>query len=104
MMAEYIEREKAIRDLVEKEQYLVGSKLVRVGALVNFLRRRPAADVVPVIRCKSCAYRYTIYCGLDNAMFVPSDDSFCSYGVKKYKGEDDDCAVVQQGGADDEAD
>ena len=88
-MVEYIDREKAIRELEEKEQYLVGNKLVRVDALVNFLRRRPKADVAPVVRCKDCEYWHTIDCALDHAMLEPTDDSFCSYGVKKDGGGSD---------------
>lgn len=58
-MTEYIEREAALSlvqpDAPEDEKAAVtiatAKKLVR-----NIVRRTPAADVVPVVRCKDCKY------------------------------------------------
>lgn len=72
-MAEYIEREAALAlvrpDAPEDEKAAVtiatAKKLVR-----NILRRTPAADVAPVVRCKDCEYSYDEISGL-----------CCSHGV-----------------------
>lgn len=58
-MAEYIEREAALSlvqpDAPEDEKAAVtiatAKKLVR-----NIVQRTPAADVVPVVRCRDCKY------------------------------------------------
>ena len=45
----------------------------------------PAADVVPVVRCKDCKYNVgTKKCLNPDSFFaVPKDDDFCSYGERK---------------------
>jgi hypothetical protein len=40
----------------------------------------PTADVVEVVRCKDCAYRYTISC---NAKHERADMDYCSSGLPK---------------------
>lgn len=49
----------------------------------------PAADVVPVVRCKDCKYnRGSKKCLNPDSFFaVPKDDDFCSYGERKDGGE-----------------
>ena len=46
-----------------------------------------ANDVVPVVRCKDCKYRYTAKSGLilctQHITMTPKDDDFCSYGERK---------------------
>lgn len=51
---------------------------------------RLAGYATPVVHCKNCKYRHTIDCALDYAVFEPTDDSFCSYGVRKDGGADDE--------------
>ena len=100
-MAEYFEREAALAlvrpDAPEDEKTVVtiatAKKLVR-----DIVRRTPAADVAPVVRCKDCKHstlpseltqRYgkpgTLTC---HNMHAPSNrrnvgsNDFCSYGAR----------------------
>lgn len=62
---------------------------------IETVKRSPAADVAPVVRCKDCKYR--IYkdmgeeigeiggCALFNCAMT--NDDFCSYGEKKDGGD-----------------
>lgn len=47
----------------------------------------PRADVVDVVRCKDCAYRYTKACG---AKHERADMDFCSHGLRKEDGNEFD--------------
>ena len=98
-MAEYIEREEAIRELERKKEFLIGEEYVRIAdAFIIFLKTRPAADVAPVVRCKDCKYhhweqepchgRTVHYCDIGSMADV-TRDSFCSYGVRKDGGGSD---------------
>ena len=87
-MIEYIEREAILREIERREALMVGDKLVSVDAMKSFIKNRPAADVVPVVRCQDCEYFRTNdenvpYClnpfGLDD----PEPNGFCSYGRRK---------------------
>ena len=99
-MAEYIKREAALAlvkpDAPEDEKAAVtiatAKKLVR-----SIVRRTPAADVAPVVRCRDCKY-YRV-----SALLAPNKfcfrlkhpvedrpigynfapDDFCSYGERK---------------------
>lgn len=86
-MAEYIEREAA-EDAVG-EAYLKG-----LNPLWE-LRDVPAADVVPVVRCKDCKYAYinsfSAASGValcSSSAKVMQQDDFCSYGERKDAGAD----------------
>ena len=71
-MAEYIEREKA-KSLLHIEYAYAAEQL---------LDEIPAADVVPVVRCKNCKHEFggnCIICGFQKRK--PED--FCSYGERK---------------------
>lgn len=86
-MTVYIKREDAI-DTVLDVYYntpdidLSGERLE--AAILNI----PAADVVPVVRCKDCHWRgreecamfYRCECGEQHTWGM--DDDFCSYGEK----------------------
>lgn len=64
-------------------------------AIESFVKSRPAADVVEVVRCKDCAHvnvevrdyamylpkQCELYCELDELPVKPDD--FCSYGERK---------------------
>ena len=87
-MTEYIEREAILREIERRKALMVGDKLVSVDAMKSFIKNRPAADVVPVVRCQDCEYFRTNdenvpYClnpfGLDD----PEPNGFCSYGRRK---------------------
>ena len=59
-MAEYIEREAAIAFMNEVEPCIccnpdgVVFAATKDSSMLEFLRAIPAADVVPVVRCKDC--------------------------------------------------
>ena len=48
-MAEYIEREAALREIERREKFLVGDKTITTDAMKSFIKNRPAADVAPVV-------------------------------------------------------
>lgn len=48
-MAEYIEREAALKEIERREAFAVGDKLVSIGAIKSFIKNRPAVDVAPVV-------------------------------------------------------
>lgn len=97
-MAEYIEREAALSlvrpDAPEDEKAAVtiatAKKLVR-----DIVRRTPAADVAPVVRCENCRYYCAgelhdlaggecaswTYCDVLHTDMPPR--AFCSYGKRK---------------------
>ena len=68
-MAEYIDRDAAIREIERREARMVGDKRVSVDAMKSFIKNRPAVDVAPVVRCKDCENSY-----------YAVDDLICSYG------------------------
>ena len=82
-MAEYIEREAAIESLP-----------VAWDSAINALRNMPAADVVPVVRCKDCKYWQDNNDGYPHEECrwghgeTPDANDFCSYGTRK-DGDDD---------------
>ena len=87
-MAEYIDLEAILREIERREALMVGDKLVSVDAMKSFIKNRPAADVVEVVRCKDCKYfglndENVPYCinpfGLDD----PEPNGFCNYGIRK---------------------
>lgn len=55
-MDKYIKREAALHEIERREALMVGDKCVSVAAMKSFIKNRPAADVVPVVRCKDCKY------------------------------------------------
>ena len=93
-MAEYIEREALLREIERREALMVRDKLVSVDAMKSFIKNRPAADVVPVVRCRDCKHAWIhpcgyVYCHRDgrNAYEMTFNlDSFCSYGERKDNG------------------
>lgn len=95
-MVEYIEREAA-QKVVEMYGCTNGSVIGRHSGLADYIAMEiedlPAADVVPVVRCKECKYwnRYhgqwenhnagECYC---HRMEGGTDENaFCSYGKRK---------------------
>lgn len=84
-MAEYIEREAAIRVVNEQSSFT----MTRSG-LIDSISKLPAADVAPVVRCKHCTdgimsndNKYIICCRLGVGMEF---DDFCSHGERKDEG------------------
>lgn len=88
-MVEYIDREAA--NLALAEQGFDWDKAKQALASV------PAADVVPVVRCKDCK------CAYINSFSVASGVVFCSSNMKAMQ-EDDFCSYGERmdGGVEDE--
>lgn len=83
-MAEYIEREAALRTahIMRPEDKCLETELMKI----------PAADVAPVVQCKDCVYAVLfkgaecLYCSnLDGLCTYVADDDYCSYGERKDK-------------------
>lgn len=88
-MGEYIKRDTAIR-AVMAAKWVDGSD----GAMaMEIVASPPAADVVPVVRCKDCENAQNecggmIICRVyKHIMFL---HNFCSYGKRKGGGADND--------------
>ena len=92
MKAEYISREKtlkAIRTSVS-EVFNVASNAGRMyQKITEIVESVPAADVVPVVRCRDCVYDDTIECPLcyiekKTLTWINHDgDFFCAKGKRK---------------------
>ncbi len=91
-MAEYIERGR-LQTAIQKGckpwgydyyRYVMGWSdcLTRVRDMV---RKAPAADVAPVVRCKDCKYYKPdeYECGCDYGLPCVKADDFCSYGERR---------------------
>ena len=85
MTKEYIEREKAIEWFMTFVH--MGESDIPAETVISDLKYAiPAADVVPVVRCKDCHWRgreecamfYRCECGEQHTW--ETDNDFCSYG------------------------
>lgn len=75
-MAEYIERGAAIQ--AAKHAWAKG---IEPSQYIEII---PAADVVPVVRCKDCKYRADrLYCRLRETPYIVTNVDFCSFGVPR---------------------
>ena len=84
-MAEYIKRDTAIRAVMATKWVDVSD-----GAMaMEIVASPPAADVVPVVRCRDCRKRGLPECPMETEYpWIDADsDGFCNQGVKK-KGEE----------------
>lgn len=83
-MAEYIEREAAIRVLNGQS-----SLTMTRSSLIDSISKLPAADVAPVVRCKDCKYWQDNNDGYPHEECrwghgeTPDANDFCSYGERK---------------------
>lgn len=83
-MTDYISREEALFALRKAERGGSMTALTRLERAYAEIREMPAADVVPVVRCKDCKHRTEFgNCGHPRQKGVlpsayPFD--FCSYG------------------------
>ena len=82
-MAEYIEREAAIR-VVNGQSSLTMTR----SSLIDSISNIPAADVAPVVRCMDCKYWQDNNDGYPHEECrwghgeTPDDNDFCSYGER----------------------
>lgn len=106
-MAEYIEKQKAVDLLIELEKEFQQFKPLngfehamyrKLSEAKIAIEKLPAADVVPVLRCKDCKHlrvwnRKDIYafCPKTNIVFLPFDKDtrtfFCGLGERKDGGD-----------------
>lgn len=83
-MAEYIEREAAIR-VVNGQSSLTMTR----SSLIDSISNIPTADVAPVVRCKDCKYWQDNNDGYPHEECrwghgeTPDANDFCSYGERK---------------------
>lgn len=88
-MAEYITKKAAIKAVENAPIELFQSEWEEIEEAINAV---PAADVVPVVRCKDCKYRTEERRGLVRCRafnYMPMCvDNFCSYGKRKDGGAD----------------
>ncbi len=97
-MAEYIEREKLIKDLKNNADYKSEcgfKKDIDIESLISYLKKLPSANVVKVVRCKNCKHCdffypikekgkeaiSTFYCKLLKSDRKETD--YCSFGELK---------------------
>ena len=80
-MAKYIELEALIGDLTAAMDHR-GMGQVIGQTLIRYVKRQPAADVAPVVRCKDCAHLYGTFCMVCGLLRRKPDD-FCSRGERK---------------------
>ena len=94
-MDDFISREATIKRI--KEVYCVGCnsyhgvrcRACGTGDAIDMIEDAPAADVVPVVRCKDCKYLVNatvnangfLICDVSDMEIAPDD--FCSYGEPK---------------------
>lgn len=89
-MAEYIDRAAAVKSVLRMRRPENSVAQNRMLSIIQMdMLKLPAADVVPVVRCKDCKYNVgTKKCLNPDSFFaVPKDDDFCSYGEKKDGGD-----------------
>lgn len=92
-MAEYITKKAAINAVENAPIELFQSEWEEIEEAIN---AAPAADVVPVVRCKDCKYAQNDYDGFSTTVgcnmlkCATGWHSFCSYGERKDGGADND--------------
>ena len=92
-MGDYISRDMTIARLTKVE---VTNRLATMTDAKREIAEMPAADVVPVVRCKDCIYEKDAKWNRKGFRICPAthmeivDDDFCSYGERKEKNNDTD--------------
>lgn len=74
-MVEYIKREEAL-EIVKRTSGDYATAFAEI-------RKIPAADVIPVVRCKDCEYAYINPSGVilcSSSLQIKKQDGFCDYG------------------------
>ena len=101
-MAEYIDRKAAIKQLRDVYEYDFPTASgvfdeFATKIVPRVLKSIPAADVVPVVRCKDCENAYINSSAIASGIFYCStnmramlEDDFCSYGERRDGGADNE--------------
>ena len=82
-MTEYIERDALLDDISAAVKHRGMGEIIG-ETLMRYVKRQPAADVAPVVRCKNCrSYNKpkTGWCEVHLDREHPDD--FCGYGEQK---------------------
>lgn len=85
-MAEYIDREE-INEAMKEVCDDPSCPMYVAAEIAQIIDCAPAADVVPVVRCKECTHLYGAICVVCGLLPRKPDD-FCSYGERKDGGAD----------------
>lgn len=86
-MTEYIERNALLDDISAAVKHRGMGEIIG-ETLMRYVKRQPAADVVPVVRCKDCKHLVAVNvngkgistCRVSGMEVAP--DEFCSRGEK----------------------
>lgn len=92
-MAEYIDREALVAkfDRMGLGEHSFVEKVFSDGVR-TIIAEMPAADVVPVVRCRECEYAKNAKVNKKGFRFCPAshmeivDDDYCSYGERETNG------------------
>lgn len=95
-MAEYIEKLATIHAIKNYGIAAINENRRSLGIaddiikLYDVIGNMPAADVVPVVRCRDCRKRGLSECPMETEYpWIDADsDGFCNQGVKKKEGDD----------------
>ena len=95
----YIEREALLEEIQEELDFESTmyteeqNKYITLGLKIaqNDIKRRPAADVVPVVRCEDCKHLIQeiiggdleLRCACLAGMIIPAPDRYCSCGERR---------------------
>lgn len=83
-MDEYISRQAAIDGKISIQRANGVEIYTDEAVPVEYLKNVPAADVVPVVRCKYCRYRVDPdKCCYPDGLLRRKNDDFCSYGERR---------------------
>ena len=88
-MADYIEKQAAVSYAISGMVRTLptndgNENWIRTSEVRKNILSIPAADVVPVVRCKYCRYRVDPdKCCHPDGMLRRKNDDFCSYGERK---------------------
>ena len=98
-MDDYISRQAAL-DAIDCDITITGRQNAElaastIGAFVDRVKALPAADVIPVVRCKDCEWAIKstelpgwYMCKCEEAFdYYAKPDDFCSYGKKREEEE-----------------
>ena len=83
-MAEYIDRDEAVREALDACIKVVGHGISHIDAvdIAEIMDSIPAADVVEVVRCKDCKHWNNGDC---YRIELTRHNDYCSYGERKPK-------------------
>ena len=77
---EYIEREYMVEIITMLKSEKGDIRVMDTETLLYFIRKVPAADVVPVVHCKNCEYNNV--CSVQDFGEMHQND-FCSRGKRR---------------------